>query len=82
MSDWNFDMSQAPRGNARKVSRKIGKKITDVEVIDMEKVILAGKCGVVTTSYWVHDQNRWNMFSEGEEPVAWMHFPKHPEATP
>lgn len=43
-------------------------------------VILASKCGKVTRSRWIADEQRWQMLGAGEQPVAWMLWPIHPTA--
>ncbi|RVP13124.1 hypothetical protein CN085_19625 [Sinorhizobium meliloti] len=77
---WNFDIATAPRGRmvTKTVTTKDGDKT--FEVFQQEELILASKCGKVTLSYWIPDQERWCMFKKGEEPKAWMRWPEWPEA--
>ena len=82
MNNWNFDMSTALRGTTRIVARKIGDNIAEVSTHETQKVILAGKCGVVTSSYWIEAEQRWCMFSANEEPIAWMPWPDSPVEVP
>ena len=82
MSGWNFDISKAPRGKYVIVNRKTGKTMTDVKVFKADPVILATKCGKVTSSRYIPDEKRWEMLAKGEEPVAWMAWPTHPHAMP
>ncbi|WP_322884224.1 hypothetical protein U8C35_07660 [Sinorhizobium medicae] len=79
---WNFDIASAPRG--KKVSKSITTNdgVKTFAAIEREEVILASKCGKVTLSYWIQDQERWCMFKKGEEPVAWMPWPEHPVNRP
>ena len=80
MSGWNFDISQAPRGSFRQVERTIGKNTVTVDEHVPAKIIAAGNEGVVTTSHWLPDQERWVMFSKSTPPLAWMLWPDHPHA--
>jgi len=77
---WNFDMSQAPRGETRMVTRTIGKNEVDVAEHIPALIIAAGNDQVVTVSKWLPEQGRWNMFSKGTPPLAWQPWPAHPEA--
>ena len=78
--DWNFDISQAPRGRYVVKARKIGKGEGDQRVFVPEPVIVATKCGVVTRSHYLPEQKRWAMLAKGEQPVAWQPWPEHPNA--
>jgi len=42
------------------------------------KVLAATKCGKVLTTVWLNTLDRWNFLATGEEPIAWMPYPKHP----
>lgn len=80
---WNFDLLAAPRGRWVTVTRSKPKVGTvGVEVYEPDKVILATKCGKVTASYFIPKENRWCMLAAGEQPVAWMPWPKHPTPKP
>lgn len=71
MAAWNHDISKAPRGSIRIVpSGKAGTR----KVMQPTEIIAASKCGVVTVSYWVDAEKRWNMFVAGEQPIAWMPY--------
>lgn len=79
---WNFDISQAPRGEM--VVFDSGRKDRFGEPILHERfqaahVILATKCRKVLKSHWLPDEERWVMLAKGEEPVAWMAWPEHPQ---
>lgn len=80
MTAWNFDMSQAPRGETRMVERVIGKKMVEVEEHIPAPIIAAGNGGVVTMSHWMPKAGRWNMFTKAVPPLAWMPWPEHPFA--
>jgi hypothetical protein len=81
MTEWNFDLSQAPRG--RKVASTVTVKgvehVRDTFV--PAKVILATKCRKVTLSHWLPDEERWLMLAKGEQPKAWHAWPQYPEIT-
>lgn len=81
MTEWNFDMSQAPRGHWKTVNR--GKGTADLFV---PAKIIATDGDIVTVSYWipakekpVKTQERWAMFATGQTPMAWMPWPDPPE---
>ena len=82
MTQWNFNMDEAPRGNIRSVTRIIGKNEVTTEEHVPDVIIAAGNDGVVTLSRWLPKEGRWNMFSAKVPPLAWMHWPQHPEAQP
>lgn len=77
---WNFDMSQAPKGYWRTVTRTIGKNVVEVEEYVSVSIIAAGNDGVVTLSRWLPKEGRWNMFSESTPPFAWQPWPNHPRS--
>lgn len=74
--DWNFDIGAAPRGRTERVE-VAGKPAKSFFVPD--RVILATKCGKVTASHWILNEQRWEMLAVGEEPLAWQPWPVHPE---
>lgn len=78
MSNWNHDLSQAPRGKMvpTTVKTKDGVKLS--ETYQREYIIAASHCGEVTKSYWVPDQERWCMFTKDVPPGAWMPWPENP----
>ena len=81
MTGWNFDMSAAPRGHYETRTHERDGKTVSREVFVSVPIILAARDGgIVTTSRWLPDAGRWNMFASGEEPLAWMEWPKHPSA--
>ncbi len=77
---WNFNMDEAPRGHFEDVTRTIGKNVVMSVVHVPEPIIAAGNDGVVTVSRWIDREKRWNMFTADVPPIAWMPWPKHPEA--
>lgn len=78
---WNFDISEAPRGQTVMQPRKVGDKETMVSTFVPDRVILATKCGKVTLSEWLPKAGRWMMLNGGEQPVAWQPWPEHPESS-
>lgn len=83
-NEWNYDMSAAPRGRTEKrvYQHKSQKdKTVERDVFVPELIIAASKSDrVVTASRWLPNESRWNMFAKGEEPLAWMPWPTHPES--
>ncbi|MBX5089375.1 hypothetical protein HJB60_09345 [Rhizobium lentis] len=78
MMNWNTDLNGIPCGSmvTRTVTTKDGiKKYDDFQP---DFVILASKCGKVIKSYWIRDERRFAGFKQGEQPVAWMRWPRHP----
>lgn len=78
MSEWNFDITRAPRGKYVVRDRKLGKGRGDTREFVPDRVILATKCGVVTASHYLPEQKRWEMLAKGEQPIAWQPWPRHP----
>jgi hypothetical protein len=86
---WNFDISKAPRGSYVIKNRKFGSSPADTKVFQPDRLILATKCGKVTTSEYIPRHQRaggiWvearlEFLATGEEPVAWQVWPEHPHA--
>lgn len=91
MSDWNHDISKAPRGQMvpqeqqrRGADGKVSHAIVNQFVPDW--LWLATKCGKVLKSHWLpadgkfRPVGRWGGFNANDEPVAWQPFvvPVHP----
>jgi hypothetical protein len=79
MSAWNFDISQAPRGHTVDDFVQTPKGVRKTTRFLPVKVILATKCGKVTVSKYMPDEDRWEMLQKGEQPVAWQLWPLHPD---
>lgn len=78
MSDeWNFNMSEAPRGHTETRMAK-GKPY---EAFVPDRIIAAGSGDTVTVSQWLPKGERWEMFTAEVPPIAWMPWPKHPGAS-
>jgi hypothetical protein len=80
MSDWNNDMSQAPRGFVAHTTVSTANGPRSSSRFIAQRLILATKCGKVTLSQYIPDEERWMMLSKGEEPVAWQRWPEHPSS--
>ncbi len=74
--EWNYDITQAPKGHLESRKSPKGDGYYDEYVHD--HIIIATKCGKVTRSYWVPKESRWCMMSKNEEPEAWIAWPVHP----
>ncbi|MDM9643854.1 hypothetical protein [Rhizobium sp. S163] len=87
---WNTNIQEAPRGKTVQITRK--KRVETKEAVDTtfrttyehqkEDVILATKCGKVIKTYWIPGEERWAGLANGEQPDAWMAWPKHPNFIP
>ena len=75
MSDWNFDISQAPKTMV--VTRRIGRNLVTRE--EPARLIIALDDGQVGTSRWLG--KRWEGMTEGQKPLAWIAWPTHPQAS-
>jgi hypothetical protein len=73
MPGWNSDMSKAPRGKIRLLPVSGGKATR--KVVEPAEVVVAGACGTVTLSHWLDEERRWQMFTRGVPPIAWMPKP-------
>ena len=77
---WNFDITQAPKGELRSYERTVGKNVVTVTRYEAPTIIAAGNGGVVTFSQWNPKREAWSMFTQGVPPLAWMLMPVHPHA--
>jgi len=90
MTDWSFDISQAPRGLTipqEQMRRQDGKLVpVIVNQFVPEWIWAATRKGEVIRSHWLpadgkHRPNgRWLNLATDEQPVAWMRYvvPSHP----
>ena len=79
---WNYNLNEAPKG--RHEPRVVHGKDGNTSTYDMfvPEYILACEDGdtmIITKSHWMPDHRRWNGFSERTPPLAWMHYPTHPQ---
>jgi hypothetical protein len=91
MPDWNFDISEAPRGTVQEIEQTrvySDKSVETVRELFVPNWLwLASKCGKVIKAHWIpekgRDGGRWLGFNKGEEAVAWMPFviPEHPHVS-
>lgn len=84
MSDWNFDITNIPRGRTEMQTRIVKGKPQEYEVFIPERVLIAHpRDGRVYATIWIEPnkfcpKGRWSGWTEGTEPVAWQHYPDHP----
>lgn len=82
MTEWSYDMDAAPKGEYELVPSVRGGKDIERRVWRGVRILAADDVGeVVTTSSWLPDQERWNMFSKDRPPIAWAPYPEHPGLT-
>ncbi len=83
MTEWNFDLTDIPRGRIEERTNAKGKTY---KVYVQTSVWAAGNDSKVYLTYWIPDDpkepaaGRWSGWIKGDEPVAWMPFikPVHP----
>ncbi len=80
MNDWNFNIDDAPQSYMEDTVVIIKDKETTKQVLNKVRVITASKCDKVIVSYWIPKEDRWCMYSKNESPIAWQHYPEHPNA--
>lgn len=81
MTEWNYDMDAAPRGDMAKVERVIGKNTVEADVFTPVRIIAASVEGeVVTVTQWLPREARWEMFSKNHPPLCWKPWPRHPRS--
>jgi len=78
MSEWNFNMDEAPQSCYEDREVKSGKGTAIKEVFVPVKIIAASKCDKVNISYYLPKENRWCMYAKNELPIAWQIYPDHP----
>lgn len=71
--DWSFDMSKAPRGKYRVIPSGPNAKGAR-RVFERAEIIAASACGIVTVSYFIPEERRFNMFTADSGPIAWMPY--------
>jgi len=75
---WNFNMDEAPKSFIKTETHIQKGKEVERKTLVQVKLFLAGKDDLVTPSYWMPDQGRWNMFTKDCQPIAFMEWPTHP----
>lgn len=73
MSDWNFNMAEAPRG--REVIAGKGTRTIPVPIL---AAYPDGK--TVAKTRWLPDAERWDGMTKDQSPIAWQNWPDHPNA--
>lgn len=80
MTTWNYNIDDAPKGEyvERVTTTKDGKEKAYREY-DAPTIWTASRCGKVIKSRWIAPNRytktgRWDGYSEGESPVAWMEY--------
>ena len=75
---WNFDVASAPKGGTVPQTVVIKGKPVERQVYEAPRLIVATECGKVTTTRWLPESERWEMFSKGSQFIAWQPWPEHP----
>ena len=75
MTQWNYDISQAPRGKAVEAKRQGRDGEITVKRFEPDTVILSTKCRAVVRSFWSEKRESWSGLATGETPIAWMAWP-------
>ena len=78
--NWNYNMDECPKSYfvEKKKTNRLGVESTYKEVVPIRVILCSADCGAVTVSRWLPKEERWNGFSKGRAPLAWMPFPEHP----
>ena len=89
MTEWNYDLSQAPRGRCVTKKTKVKDKVVEKKVYEYD-LIIATDGRIVTLTKWLppittgpkvrQRGGRWSMFATNETPLAWMPWPNPPTA--
>jgi hypothetical protein len=82
MTQFNHDISAAPRGRHETKTRIIDGKEHNYDVFTPEKVLIVDETGKVFGTYWVEPgkyskNGRWSGWCEGQEPIAWAPWPTY-----
>ena len=77
MSDWNYNMEEAPRSVEYTVKKQVGKTVKDVKKFEGRKII-ATDGDIVTVSWYLPKEDRWAMFATKQTPTAWQPWPDAP----
>lgn len=78
---WNYDMSEAPKGQWVGTERKgKGGKVSNIDVYQHVTIWACSGSEHVTTTRWLPKEERWEFFAVGQTPTAWQPYykPKHP----
>jgi hypothetical protein len=85
MTDWSFNIDEAPRGKTVTVTKTVRGEQREVEETRREYILAVHADGTVDQSYWIPprhtqsgavlDGNRWSGFNVGRDPIAWAPWP-------
>lgn len=88
MTNWNHDISAAPRGKMVPYTRKGKDGPVQSEQYRKEYILAVDVHGDVYQSYWIPPRftqsggllegNRWSGFNPGVDPIAWAPWPEYP----
>lgn len=73
MTDWNFNIAEAPRG--REVTAGKGTRIIPVPILAAYP-----DNKTVAKTRWLPDAERWEGMTKDQAPVAWKPWDTHPFA--
>jgi hypothetical protein len=71
--NWNYDMSEAPKGEVRKISLTHGKGQREITV---KVPVLISTGTEVISSFWSDVRGQWSGIGDNEEAVAWAAWPE------
>lgn len=87
MTQWNHDISAAPRGKMVPYTRKGKDGPVQSEQYRKEYILAVDVHGDVYQSYWIPPRftqsggllegNRWSGFNPGVDPIAWAPWPEY-----
>ena len=79
--EWNYNMKECPKSYfvEEEIINRLGVETKIKKVVEVPVILASADCLTVTTSRWLPKENRWNMFSKKQTPLAWMPFPSHPK---
>ncbi|CUX07654.1 hypothetical protein CFBP6626_07540 [Agrobacterium tumefaciens] len=87
MTNWNHDISAAPRGKMVPFTRKGKDGPISTEIFRKDCILAVDVHGVVYQSYWIPPRytqsggllegNRWSGFNPGIDPIAWAPWPTY-----
>jgi hypothetical protein len=82
MTDWNYNMDQAPKSVYGEIEtgryNKIGEAIMKPHLFINRIIAAAVEEDLVTISYWLPREYRWCMFAKGQVPLCWKPWPEYP----
>jgi hypothetical protein len=79
--NWNTNINGIPCGSQVKRSVQTKDGVKQYDDFQRDDVILATRCGKVIKSYWIPDEKRFAGLANGEQPVAWVPWPRHPNSS-